>query len=158
MVDLGLLSHYLGLAVNQGDSGVTVSQKGYALKILAAAGMEGCNPSYTPMQNHLKSSKSSIALMDSIEYRRIVGALRYLLNKRPDLAYAVGYISRFMEKPIVEHLMAIKRVLRYIAGMTDLGCHFGRKGKTSELIDVDTCQSTIGILFFLGHSLIIWQS
>jgi hypothetical protein len=61
MADLGLLSYYLGLEVSQGDSGVTVSQKGYALKILAAAGMEGCNPSNTPMENRLKQSKSSTA-------------------------------------------------------------------------------------------------
>jgi hypothetical protein len=96
-----------------------------------------------------------------------VSALRYLVNTRPDLAYVVGYISRFMEKPTVEHLMAIKRVLRYIAGTIDLGCHFGRKGNTSELVgysdsdlagDVDTRQSTTGLLFFLGHSLITWQS
>jgi hypothetical protein len=69
MVNLGLLSYYLGLEVNQGDSGVTVSQKGYALKILAVAGMEGCNPSHTPMENRLKLSKSSTApLVDSTEY------------------------------------------------------------------------------------------
>jgi hypothetical protein len=143
--------------VNQGNIGVTVSQKGYALKILVAAGMEGCNPSHTPMENHLKMSKSSTTpLVDCTEYRRIVGALRYLVNKRPDLAYVVGYISWFMEKPTIEHLMAVKRMLRYNVGMTDLGCHFGRKGKTSELIDVDTRQSTTCILIFLGHSLIIW--
>jgi hypothetical protein len=70
-----------------------------------------------------------------------------------------------MEKPTVEYLMTVKRVLRYIAGTTDLGCHFGRKGKANELIgysdsdlavDVDTHQSTTGVLFFLGDSLIIW--
>jgi hypothetical protein len=162
-----LLSYYIGLEVSQGDSGVTVSQKGYALKILAA-GMEGCNPSHTPIENRLKLSKSITApLVDSNEYRRIVGALRYLINTRPNLAYVVGHISRFMERPTVEHLMAVKRVLRYIARMTDLGYHFRRKGKASELItyndsdlarDVDKCQSTTGVLFFLGDSLITWQS
>jgi hypothetical protein len=138
------------------------------LKILAVAGMEGSNPSHTPMENRLKLSKSSTApLVDSTKYRIIVGALRYLVNTRPDLAYVVGYISRFMEKPTVEHLMAVKSVLRYIAGTTDLNCHFGRKRKTSELIsysdsnlarDVDTRQSTTRVLFFLGDSLITWLS
>ncbi|KAG8097902.1 hypothetical protein GUJ93_ZPchr0013g34364 [Zizania palustris] len=168
MADLGLLNYYLGLEVRQDGSGVSVNQKAYALKILATAGMEGCNPSSTPMENRLKLSKSSTApLIDPTQYRRIVGALRYLVNTRPDLAYAVGYVSRFMEKPTVEHLMAVKRVLRYIAGTADFGCHYGRRKGPGKLIgysdsdlagDVDTRQSTTGVLFFLHDSLITWQS
>jgi hypothetical protein len=118
------------------------------LKILAAASMEDCNPSHTPMENHLKLSKSSTATpVDTTQYRRIVGALRYLVNTRLNLAYAVGYVSRFMEKPTIEHLMVVKRVLRYIAGIVDLGCHYGRKKGAGGLVsysdsdlagDVDT--------------------
>jgi hypothetical protein len=59
MANLGLLWYYLGLEVNQDEAGITVSQKGYALKILLAACMEDCNPSHTPMENCLKLSKSS---------------------------------------------------------------------------------------------------
>jgi hypothetical protein len=145
-----------------------VSQRAYALKILAAANMEGCNSSHTPMESRLKLSKSSTSpLVDATEYRRIVGSLRYLVNTRPDLVYVVGYVSRFMEKPTTDHLLAIKRVLRYIAGTTDLGCHYGRKDGAGELIgyidsdlagDVDTRKSTTGVLFFLNGNLITWQS
>jgi hypothetical protein len=98
------------------------------VKILAAVGIEVCNPSHVPMENRLKLSKSSTApLVDATEYKRIVGALRYLVNTRPDLSYAVGYVSRFMEKPTIEHLLAVKRVFRYIAGTVDYGCHHGKK-------------------------------
>jgi hypothetical protein len=109
MADLGLLHYYLGLEVSQGEAGIWVSQGAYALKILAAANMEDCNLSHTPMESRLKLSKSSTApLVDATEYRRIVGVLRYLVNTRPDLAYDVGYVSRFMEKPTTEHLLAVK--------------------------------------------------
>jgi hypothetical protein len=101
--------------VKQDDSGVIVSQRGYALKILAVASMEGCNPSHTPMENRLKLSKSSTATLSILHNI----ALRY--NTRPDLAYVVGYVSRFMEKPTTEHMIAVKRVLGYIAGTMDLG-------------------------------------
>jgi hypothetical protein len=168
MADLGLLRYYLGLEVSQGEAGVWVSQRAYALKILAAANMEGCNSSHTPMESRLKLSKSSTSpLVDATEYRRIVGALRYLVNTWPDLAYAIGYVSRFMEKPTTDHLLAVKRVLRYIAGTTDLGCQYGRKDGAGELIgysdsdlagDVDTRKSTTGVLFFLDGNLITWQS
>jgi hypothetical protein len=168
MADLGLLQYYLGLEVSQDEDGITVRQRAYALKILAAAGLVGCNPSHVPMESRLKLSKSSTApLVDATEYRRIVGALRYLVNTRPDLAYAVGYVSRFMEKPTTEHLLAVKKVLRYIAGTVDYGCCYGRKKGGDVLIgysdsdlagDIDTRKSTTGVFFFLNGNLVTWQS
>jgi hypothetical protein len=43
------------------------------------------------------------------------------MHTRPDLAFAVGYVSQFMERPTMEHQQAIKRILRYIAGSLDYG-------------------------------------
>ena len=94
-----------------------------ALKILEKAGMTGCNPSATPMELKLKLLKEGdTPSVDATEYRSIIGSLRYLCNSRPDLAYAVGYLSRFMEGPHQEHLAAVKRVLRYVAGTQQWGC------------------------------------
>uniref|UniRef100_A0A8R7R4R1 Reverse transcriptase Ty1/copia-type domain-containing protein n=1 Tax=Triticum urartu TaxID=4572 RepID=A0A8R7R4R1_TRIUA len=100
MSDLGLLSYYLGIEVRQSKDGITLCQEAYALKILQNCGMEDCNPSQTPMEARLKLSKRSKApTVDSTEYRSIVGSLRYLVNTRPDLAYSVGIVSRYMENP-----------------------------------------------------------
>jgi hypothetical protein len=167
MSDLGLLRYYLGLEVTQMRSGITVCQSAYAAKILEGAGLTGCNSSHTPMEPRLKLSKSSTAPpIDATKYRSIVGSLRYLVNSRPDLAYSVGYISRFMENPTTEHMVAVKRVLRYIAGTLHFGCYYQRK-KDAQLIgysdsdlagDIDTRKSTTGVVFFLGSSIITWQS
>lgn len=125
--------------------------------------MAGSNPSLTPMEMHLRLSKMSNApSVDATDYRWIVGSLRYLVNSRPDLAYSVGYVSRFMEKPTTEHLAAVKRVLRYVGGTIGYGCHYKRK-KDASLVgysdsdlagDVDTHKSTSGVFFFLGNNLI----
>ena len=167
MSDLGLLHYYLGLEVAQTETGITVSQSAYAAKILENAGMTGCNPSQVPMEPRLKLSKVSTAsAVDPTVYRSIVGSLRYLVNSRPDLAYSVGYISRFMEAPTMEHMAAVKRVLRYVAGTLHFGYHYTRK-KQAQLVgysdsdlagDVDTRKSTTGVFFFLGNNLITWQS
>ncbi|XP_066384773.1 uncharacterized mitochondrial protein AtMg00810-like [Miscanthus floridulus] len=133
MSDLGLLRYYLGLEVTQMEDGITVSQSAYAAKILQSAGLTGCNPSHTPMEPRLKLSKSSDApAVDCTMYRSIVGSLQYLVNSRPDLAYSVGYRKKEAQ----------------LIGYSD-----------SDLAgDIDTRKSTTGVLFFLGPSIITWQS
>jgi hypothetical protein len=101
-------------------------------------------------------------------YHSTIGGLRYLVNTSPDIAHAVGYLSRFMEEPHEDHLAAVKHVLRYIAGTRHHGAHYARgKGGLLKLHgfsnsdmagDLDTRRSTSGILFFLTTSLITWQS
>ena len=102
MSDLGLLCFYLGVEVRQDASGITLRQAHYAKRILELGEMVGCNPAHTPMEK-LRLSRESTAEVDSTHYRRLVGSLRYLVHTRPDLAFAVGYVSRFMERPTVEH-------------------------------------------------------
>lgn len=168
MSDLGLLHYYLGMEVSQTENSITISQGAYAMKILEAAGMAGCNPSQIPMEPRLKLSKTSSApAVDATEFRRIIGSLRYLVNSRPDLAFSVGYESRFMSAPTAEHQAAMKRVLRYVAGTINYGCCYKRRTGDVELVgyndsdlasDIDTRKSTTGVFFFLGDNVITWQS
>jgi hypothetical protein len=71
-----------------------------------------------------------------------------------------------MENPTTEHLLAVKRILRYVADTLNFGCYYKRK-KDAELIgfsdsdlagDIDTRKSTTGVFFFLGGNTITWQS
>ncbi|XP_034593709.1 uncharacterized mitochondrial protein AtMg00810-like [Setaria viridis] len=167
MSDLGLLHYYLGPEVSQTEAGITVSQSAYLAKILENAGLTGCNPSHTPMEPRLQLSKLSTAPgVDPIHYRSIVGSLRYLVNSRPDLAYSVGYVSKFMENPTTEHLGEVKRILRYISGTLSYGCQYQRKKEEASLVGysdsdhaggIDTWKSTSGVLFFLGNNIVTWQ-
>jgi hypothetical protein len=72
-----------------------------------------------------------------------------------------------MERPTEEHMMAVKRILHYVAGTTHYGLHYRQKTKEAQLIgygdtdlasDIDTRKSTSGTLFFLGNCLVSWQS
>ena len=168
MSDLGLLSYYLGIEVQQSPSSITLSQAGYAIKILKKSGMADSNPSHTPMEERIKVSKeSSFPLVPATEYRSIIGSLRYLVNTRPDIAFSVGVASRFMEKPTTEHQAIVKKILRYIRGTVGYGITYDRGKKDSRLIgysdsdyagDIDQRKSTSGMAFFLGSNLITWSS
>jgi hypothetical protein len=169
MSDLGLLSYYLGIEVKQSEKGIALSQGNYARKILEKGRLQGCNPCQIPMQANLKLSKeSSSAKVDATEYRSLVGSLRYLVHTRPDLAFSVGYVSRFMEDPHEEHLAAVKHILRFIAGTCDWGLWYARRKEEQPRLlgysdsdlagDVDSRKSTSGVIFFLGERAISWQS
>lgn len=169
MSDLGLLSYYLGVEVAQGPNGITLCQAAYALKILEKAGMSECNASQIPMEPKLKLLKSKDEeRVDPTMYRSLVGSLRYLCNTRPDLAYSVGIVSRFMQEPTISHMVAIKQILRYIKGTISLGCLYSRKDEEAPTLvgysdsdlagDINDCKSTSGNVFFLGLNIISWVS
>jgi hypothetical protein len=167
MSDLGPLSFYLGIEVHQQKGRITLSQGAYAARIVEKAGLAGCNPCATPMEPRLKLSKNSSApTVDETMYRSLVNSLRYLVNTRPDLAFSVGYVSRFLERPTEEHLAAVKRIIRYVVGTVHLGCQYGRNDNwklvgysDSDLTgDIDSSKSTTGLAYLLGENLISWQS
>jgi hypothetical protein len=169
MSDLGLLHYYLGIEVKQQQVGFALNQCSYAKKILEKAGMWGCNPCKTPMEPKMKLSKENASpLVDATFYRSLVGSLRYLINTRPDLAFSIGYVSRFMQEPHADHLAVVKHILRYIAGTYDWGLFYEKgKGEDPRLAgysdsewrgDVDGRKSTTELIFFLNNSVVCWQS
>jgi hypothetical protein len=129
MSNLGLLSYYLGIEVSQQERCLTLKQTGYAVKVLTQFGMMDCNPTKYPMEQRAQLHKDPDGqLVDATEYRRVIGCLRYLLHTRPDLSFAVGVASRFMEKPTVMHYKAVKQILRYLKGTIHFGLMYSRGG------------------------------
>jgi hypothetical protein len=121
------------------------------------------------MESRLKLSKESeCPPVDATEYRSLVGGLRYLMNTRPDITFAVNYVSRFLEKPKEGHRAAVKHLLRYVAGTLNLGLFYRRGSKHGHQLfgysdsdyagDIDDRKSTSGMLYCLGSSPITWNS
>jgi hypothetical protein len=83
-------------------------------------------------------------------------------------SHSVGSLYRFIEEPHEDHLAAVKRILRYVAGTQDHGLQYTMpENGHPKLIgsidvdmagDVDTHKSTSSVIFFLGGNLITWQS
>nr|GEY57559.1 uncharacterized mitochondrial protein AtMg00810-like [Tanacetum cinerariifolium] len=106
-------------------------------------------------------------LVDPTEYRSIVGALRYLTHTRPDLSFTVGVVSRFMERPTVKHLQAVKGILRYIKGTLNYGLRYTRGESKVTLTgfsdsdfgkDMNDGKSTGGTTFYMNGNLVTWAS
>ncbi|KAH0726537.1 hypothetical protein KY284_002402 [Solanum tuberosum] len=85
---------------------------------------------------------------------------------RPDITHVVSLISRFMENPKELHLLAAKRILRYLKGTVDFGL-FYKKDEITELIgfsdsdyagDLYYRKSTSGYVFMLSSGAVSWSS
>ncbi|KAL7611324.1 hypothetical protein Lser_V15G14276 [Lactuca serriola] len=101
--------------------------------------------------------------VNSTEYRSIVGALRYLTHTQPDISFTVGIVSRFMEKPQLKHLQAVKVILRYMKGTMDFGIKYSKEKKETTLLgytdsdhgnDLNDGRSTSGMAYYVNSNLI----
>ncbi|XP_057969405.1 secreted RxLR effector protein 161-like [Malania oleifera] len=99
-------------------------------------------------------------------YKQIVGRLMYLTATRPDIMHVVSVISSYMECPTKIHLLAAKRILRYLQGTKEFGLFFKRGEKlylfgftdSDYAEDSDDCKSTSRYVFMLGTRAISWSS
>lgn len=96
MKDLGPLSYFLGILVEQNASGLFLSEQKYAKEIMERAHMASCNSTSTPVDTGCKLSASSRPpVKDPTLYRSLAGALQYLTFTRPNISYAVQQIMRY---------------------------------------------------------------
>lgn len=168
MSDLGLLSYYLGIEVEQDRNGIELKQTAYAKKLLTKAGVSECNPIRCPMESRVQLDKDERGkAVDSTNYKSMVGGLRYLVHTRPDISYAVGVVSRFIERPTVIHHGAVKRILRYVKGTLDYGIVYKRDtgdyllegySDSDHAGSLEDRRSTGGVAFYLKDSLVTWIS
>lgn len=100
-------------------------------------------------------------------YRQLVGSLMYLaVGTRPDISFAIGSVSRYLEKPTVVHEKALKRILKYLRGTMNFGILYKRGDEQCLKCysdadyggDVDTRRSTSGTLVTFNGSAISWFS
>lgn len=168
MSDLGKLAYYLGIEVEQNGAFTELKQSAYARKLLEKANLLTCNPVKYPMEPRVQLHKDENGkLVDATKYRSLVGGLRYLVHTRPDIAYSVGVVSRYMEKPTTLHMGAVKRILRYVKGTLDYGLRYA-KGKGNYILsgysdsdfagNLEDRKSTGGMAFYLNENLITWVS
>ncbi|XP_031282139.1 uncharacterized protein LOC116140681 [Pistacia vera] len=153
MTDLGEMSYFLRMEIDQDADGIFVNQRKYASEVLKKFCMENCKQVDLPLVPNLKLSKSDEAeKVDEGLYRSLIGCLLYLIATRPDIMYATSLMSRFMSQPIETHFKTAKRVLRYVKGNTDFAVCSGDQKTSNDM------RSTSGYAFFLNCGAICWLS
>lgn len=102
------------------EKSLLMHQRKYVKEMVKWFKMAGCNQSTTQVDANVKLEKcADERLVDATTFKQIVGCLRYLCHNRPNISYGVGMINMLMEAPKMSHLIAGKRMLRYLQGTID---------------------------------------
>ena len=173
MEDKGESKYFLGVEIKmlKGNSSIVLSQEGYVNHLLRRYGMEKCHPVTTPAvrRGPVNEKPCELDPRSHIKYRRMVGSLLYLSTKtRPDIAEAVGVVSRAVSKPTTENWVTLKRIFRYLKGTANLGIKYSKGDQELETLlgycdanwagDVNDRKLTGGYLAKFGSCIISWKS
>lgn len=162
--DLGPLHYFLGLEVHRSPTSLFLSQAKYTSDVLTRFNMIDAQPTASPEASTKLDNFSGEPLPDPSSYRSMVGALEYLTWTRPDIAHAVNQVCQHMHTPRTPHLVAVKRIFRYLKDTPDNGIKFSKGTNTLTIFsDADWAgcsidrRSTTDYCIFLGNNLISWS-
>ena len=155
---------------------LTLSQQTYFAKVLRSFSIVNAKVTSTPMGTHFKLSalkehevNFEAKHMKVVPYSNCVGSLMYaMVSTRPDLAYGMGLVSRFISKPSRNHLQAARWLLRYLKGTSGLKFVYSQsatKGPkivgyydSDYAVDLDKRRSISSYVFTFGGNTMSWKS
>lgn len=159
--------NYLGMEIEITDKEITVKQSSYTKTILKKFGMEDSNDAPTPMEKGMLTNEENFKNdepVDITRYREAIGSLLYLATiSRPDICFAVNYLSRFSSKPMKSHMKMVRRVFQYLKGTVNFGISFNGNKEMIAYSDANfggdliSCKPTTGVIIMRGGP-IIWFS
>ncbi|GKA40987.1 retrovirus-related pol polyprotein from transposon TNT 1-94 [Tanacetum coccineum] len=178
MKELGPARKILGMEIvrDRGSRTLKVSQSGYVQKILNNYRMDNGKSVSVPLGAHFKvslkdcpSNDWDVERMSKVPYANVVGSLMYLMVcTRPDIAYAVSIVSRYLANPSKNHWEAVKWILKYLKGTADVGLVYGRdQGKhvnVDGFVDADYAKDpdkgrSITEYVFMVHGCVVsWKA
>ncbi|KAJ6917859.1 Retrovirus-related Pol polyprotein from transposon RE1 [Populus alba x Populus x berolinensis] len=167
MTDLGKMTFFLDMEVQQKHNEIFICQQKYAKEILKKFNMEECISTTTPMNQKEKFCKEDGATtIDETLYRTLIGCLMYLTATRPDIMNATSILSSYMHCASEIHFQATKRIIKYIKGTIDYGLKFCQVRNSilhgysdSDWAScVDDMRSTSSYCFSFGSTIFSWSS
>ena len=110
--------------------GIYITQSKYVKEILKTFGLDDSRPVSTPMvTGHKLLKNDDSADVNQTLYRSMIGKLQYVVYSRPDITLSVRIVVRFPTNPKENHLMVVKRIMRYPKGTEDYGLYYKKNLK-----------------------------
>ncbi|KAF3626835.1 putative ribonuclease H protein-like [Capsicum annuum] len=175
MKDLGAAKKILGMEIrrNREARWLFLTQKKYLEKVLERFGMKEAKPVSTLLAAHFKlsaaqspQSEEEESYMAQVPYSSVAGSIMYaMVCTRPDISHAVSVVSRYMAYPGKAHWQAVKWILRYLRGTSNVCLEFGRNTNTLVGVvdsdyagDLDKRRLLTGYVFCISGCAISWKA
>ncbi|GJY85241.1 putative ribonuclease H-like domain-containing protein [Tanacetum coccineum] len=127
MSSMGELTFFLGLQIQQKKKDIFISQINMFNEILRKFNYTDVKSASTPTDlEKILVQDGDAADVDEHLYRSMIGSLMYLTTSRPDIMFAVCACARFQVSPKTSHLLAVKRIFRYLKGKPSLGLWYSK--------------------------------
>src|SRR5436305_10498872 len=124
MKNLSVAKKFLEIKIEyDDDDSIKLHQNQYIQKLLKRHDMQNCNSVSTSIDTSIKLIKTTDAeaTTDSKEYQFIVKDLMFAaIVIRSNIICAIEQLSQFNSNSFSKHLLAAKRVLRYLKDMSKL--------------------------------------
>nr|GFC81380.1 retrotransposon protein, putative, Ty1-copia subclass [Tanacetum cinerariifolium] len=178
MKDLGEAKKILGMEIVRDRSRkiLRVSQFGYISNILNNFRIDNGKSVQMPLGGHFKLSLKDcpvrdcdVERMSKVPYANAVGSLMYLMVcTRPDIAYAVSIVSRYLANPGKSHWEVVKWILKYLRGTANVGLIYGTNRDNYMDVtgfvdsdyakDPDKGRSITGYAFLVQGCVVSWKA
>jgi len=124
ITDLGEPSKIVGIKITRTPDAIAISSSKYIESILIKEGLGQSNSVSTPLDPNipLEPNPEGNFGSQSNSFTRLLGELQYIANAmRPDITYAVNRLGSYTANPSLQHVTALKRILRYLLGTRSHG-------------------------------------
>ncbi|GKC59951.1 retrotransposon protein, putative, ty1-copia subclass [Tanacetum coccineum] len=178
MKELGEEKKILGMKIVRDRSRkiLRVSQSRYISKILNNFRIDNGKSVKMPLGGHFKLllkdclvRDCDVERMSKVSYANAVRSLMYLIVcTRPDIAYAVSVVSRYLANSRKNHWEAVKWILKYLRGTANVGLvHEPNHGKHVDVTsfansdyakDPDKGRSITGYAFLVQGCVVSWKA
>ena len=171
IIDIGQTNKYFAINVyrNWTADTLTITRTAYAHQLLETHQMSLHNSSLIPMVEGfslaLASEEFTPVFEDVFSYKRVFGVFQWIASQsRPEIYQSVPMLSHYSVRPTGQCWKVVVHLQRYLRGAHHLRIQYGRGDMTSVAWcdiswtdDIYTRKSTVGYVFILNNSPVIWS-
>src|SRR5436190_9876806 len=131
--------YYIGLEIIRKEDSIFIHQKNYINQIIKRFNLENAKGSNIPADPHASFdlNKRSNTSFEKLPYRQLIGCLMFAaIVTRPDIMFAVSFLSRFLTNFNSDHWNAAKKIVRYLKETKNYGIQYKKDMDNNDSINI----------------------
>jgi hypothetical protein len=135
VTELGEPNKIIGIEITQKLDSITILQQAYIESILCQENLHEMHGTQSPMDPNIKfiQNPDDNEFNHSNSFAWLLGELQYTANStRPNITYAVNKLASYTANPSLQHSIALKWILWYLAGTKNFGITYSKNASDTN--------------------------